>query len=144
MGNRVLVDAEHLRRVAAGQPNLAVIQSVVPQMAAQGNPERLRNEFPSAPSRRIQDCQGHGDKRPKALSFALHAALRALAKAMLRERTQLRTASVGAMGGRPLYDQGGKWPNLSLNLCAAQPGLYPRICCTARSCRKNSMRALSS
>ena len=50
----------------------------------------------------------------------LHADLRA--KAIWRERTQMRTSWVGVIGcGRAPY--GGQVPNFSLYLCATQPGL---------------------
>jgi hypothetical protein len=55
-GNRVLIAANLLRRVPAGQPNLAVVQAVVPQLAAQCKPERPRNEVHGAPCRCVQDC----------------------------------------------------------------------------------------
>src|SRR5262249_61901171 len=83
---------------SAGSP---IIEAVVAQPSAKLDPERAGSVRHCAPSRRIQDRLGDRHIRPLALSFALHATAFALAYAMLRERTQLRTASVGAIGGRP-------------------------------------------
>src|SRR5262249_38740425 len=69
-GNRVLIAANRLRCGATGQINLAVVQAVVPQLAAQCNPERPRNEIHRAPRRCIQDCQRYSHERPFNLSFA--------------------------------------------------------------------------
>jgi hypothetical protein len=58
-------------------------------------------------------------------ALRLHAAALRLAKAMFRERTQLKTSREGSIGGE--YRRVGQSPNFSLNLCAIQPGLYPRF-----------------
>jgi hypothetical protein len=54
-GNCVLVGAD-LLCVAAGEENLAIVQTAVPQFATQFNPERPRNEVHGAPCRCVQDC----------------------------------------------------------------------------------------
>ncbi len=71
------------------------------------------------------------------MSVLAHAAPsirgRDLAQAMLRDCTHRNVAGDGTAVGWPFQAKGGKWPNFSLNLCADQPFLYPRVSATRLS-----------
>jgi hypothetical protein len=116
--NRVFAKTDRLGSVAAGQVDFPVIQPVVSQPSAKLDPKQPPFGGHSPPCRRCHDCLWYRHKRSLALSLTFAHALatfcRALAQAMLRERTHERTSGDGAIGVTKLVR--GQSPNRSRNL----------------------------
>jgi hypothetical protein len=99
-GNRVLVEAKPFGGVAAGSEQLAIVEAVIAQSAAQLNPKQSAFGGHGDPGLASNDCNGQCHEGPIALSPALaHAAPRCrdFAPAIERDLTQRNVASEGAI-----------------------------------------------